>query len=549
MSITSTTVIKLNANTQLNTPADLRKLTDGEAMKQLVSDSYGQLDIPETFEALVDCGKLLQLALFAADEQPCSDNILLILSKYQNLVHKSFETCHSFITSSIIALGKHKEALEILGFAEDSEVVEMLPDVLEYLADCYNTASEMESKANEQAQDVGGVTDIAEGALIQANKDHLASVEKNKNYDEMIGKLNAEKKKNEELLKRYNSAVEQLAKDKNEAAQAASTARDRAFALDLTGAIMGGIGDMAKLYASCKKPMYIAGQVGAQLLGGDKDATNGGQTTGNNASTGTVPSALDSEVMKQQAEVTKNEELVEDAKKSPDADTPEGKEKIQQAEENAQAAKDSLENTKKLLSDAAQRQSSNAVGLEEKAAMLSKKYYEMLDAQNEAAAEQAKNLETLKTMSRDKTQVEQAIFLLRFAHGILGKVKTTFLQVKTFWALLVQDCKTIASMKSSIMKDGGKLTADANERRFKFFKTKFNEDIVRGGQNWACVGRVSILAYDAVVEARKTVDGVMENLPKDTVTTEVLTKLINQCEPRIRTEALKHKGKSPPKAI
>jgi len=527
-SIITKPVYELNAETELSTPADLRKLTDSEAMEKMVADNYGQFDIGESFESLVDCGELLQLALYAADEQPCSTNILQIISRYQNVVNQSFVTCNSFITSSIIALKKHQEALEILGFAENSDFIDLLPDALDCLAECFHTATEMEKKALEQAESVGEVTGFAEEALLQANEDHLKNVKGKKDYETQIGKMNAEQAANDERLKSYNSAIKELSEEKKEAAEQATQERNKSFALDLVGAVFGGVGNVAKLFVAAKKPMLLAGV--------DTD-------------TGTVPSPLDDVVLKQKEEVTIQQEHLDAAMESPDADTPEGKEKIETLKDEAEAAKESLENTRKSINAAAERHSQQSMGLEEKASSLSKKYYEMLDAQRDAAALQVKNLEELKNLSRDKSEVERAIFLLIFAKGILGKVKTTFLTVKTFWSLLADDCKNIGNCKSSIITNGTRLKTDTKESMITFHKKKFKDNIIHAGQQWACVGRVCIIAYDATDKATKTVNGIMSKLPTGTVTVERLDELINQCEPRIKAEALKHKGKVPPKAI
>ena len=234
----------------------------------------------------------------------------------------------------------------------------------------------------------------------------------------------------------------------------------------------------------------------------------------------------------------------------------EGKKNIEEARAKLDVAKQTLTNTKDALSKVAQNQQDNATNLEEKAAVLSKKYYKMVEKEAQTAAQQAKNIEFLKNMKHEATYVEQAIFLLQFSYGILGSVKTTFLNIKTFWELLAIECKKIADMKGEIEDWGQKVIGAAESatgddvatsklKKYGKYKGFFTEKIVRSGQTWAGVGRVSLNAYDAITDARGTVDGIMMKLPTGKVSEEALLNLISKIEPRIQQKVLMYKDNGP----
>ena len=552
----STAIVTFNEETQLSTPADLRRLTDTPGMTQMIKDTYGKIDLDETFRSLIDCGKMLQIALTASGDQPCSKDILLILSKYQNLVHDSTVTSHKFVNASIQALQRHKDAIEILGFTEPEQLVEMFPDVLGELVKCYDTATEMKKEAGAAAANVDAVTVLAESALISAKNDLGTNAQKKKEVQEQIDNMKAEEAANSLLLEKYSSAVTELGQEKRDAAKEAARARDRAFALDMTAAVLGSLTSMAEMYASATQPTYIAGKAAGNLTGGENNsnstpADNNVQRTG----TGTS-SVMNDDLLTLEKDVNERQLLLEQAEKRDDAETPDGKKKIEEARTKLDVAKQTLENTKNALSKVAENQQNSAANLEEKAAMLSKRYYEMVEKEAQTAAEQAKNIEFLKNMKHEATFVEQAIFLLQFSYGILGSVKTTFLNIKTFWELLAIECKKIADMKAEIEDWGQKViraaesatgddVATSKLKMYGKYKGFFTEKIVRSGQSWAGVGRVSLNAYDAITDARATVDSVMMKLPTGKVSEEALLDLISTIEPRIQQKVLMYKDNSP----
>ena len=71
---------------------------------------------------------------------------------------------------------------------------------------------------------------------------------------------------------------------------------------------------------------------------------------------------------------------------------------------------------------------------------------------------------------------------------------------------------------------------------------------MQGGQNWAVAGSVSLVAYNSILNAKKTIDGVMEKLPVDASEHE-LKAMIKRMSPRFQTKhmGIVNKLKSVPK--
>jgi hypothetical protein len=539
----TSSIISLSSDLKLEVPNDLRHLTNSPKFDQLVKDKYGAIDVKETLESLVDCGQMLQIALTAADDQPCSLPIIAILSKYQNLVHSCTVTSSNFIAASLLALRDIKDAWDLLHGIENEELVECLPDILQNLANSFETAKGMAEKADKIASEVGAVSDLAEEAIISAKKDQNTNAEANLKIDKQLQEAKAGAKATEHLLKSYGIRLKELSDEKSKAAQAAAQARERQFALDITGAIMGGLGKIAdnatSAFIAAKNPFATAASSAATAASTTSHDASTGKS--NNTSSNTNLPQIDTLAL--ESEVEKQKQLLTDAESAPDKDSADGKKLIEDRKHELKVATDSLKNVGEALRDVANNQKELSMSLEEKESQLTKLYYQIAETEAKKAAEQQKNLEEMKHMKTNKTQLEQTIFLLHFSYGIMGEVKTTFMNAKTFWELLASECKMISDMKKSTMANGDKVSELASSEKksaLKMYKKKFGEGIARSAMSWAGVGRVSLDAHDAIVDARLVTDAVMKALPTGKATEDSINKLIKQIEPRIAMKVKNH---------
>ena len=176
-----------------------------------------------------------------------------------------------------------------------------------------------------------------------------------------------------------------------------------------------------------------------------------------------------------------------------------------------------------------------ALSLEAKHADLQKQYYAMVDSQAQVAADQAGIVSRLGSMRENHTAIQQSIILLGFTLSILAGVKTTFLNVATFWSILAGECSELIKMKDEIKEDYKNYMAslkDEDDPYQDMYKDTLREVIMNGGQKWAAVGSVCLDAHDGILAAKDTVDGVMCAIPANASKQE-LQILISGMEPRL----------------
>lgn len=541
-STTSTDLITLKPEMRLKTIEDLRALTSGAKFKVEVANTYGKIDLHDSFESFVDAGIMLEVACAAADGQNCRKDVVGVMSDYQDVVHSNLVTCNKFILNSISALDNHRRAIEFLAMLEQGDDItleDVLEPVLDALADCYDVAANMSSEADAAAKLVGNLSTKAAGALKQATDDHTTNTKKNEETQQKIDELAASTEAMEELITKYQKKLLELQGEKVQAAKDAQVARDRQFALDLTEGIFSHMGDVADAFVKCINPgLSMADSAGENILGPPTTGSEEGKTP--TAPTAGVPisgAGANSQIDDLEGQVAAQETLVDGAKKAENSDTADGKKKIQDQENILEALKNSLKTAKDMWSDMTKNQQGVAQSIQEKESMLSKMYYEMAEKEMAKAQQQKMDLATLSTMKVNKTELERTIFLLGFTMGIMGEVKTTFLNCKTFWELLAEQCKLLADCKKNIIGDGSKMLESKVKERI--YKEQFRRGVTNGAYRWASVGRVCIDAYDGIVHAKDTVDDAMSNLIISPID---LDDAIRSLAPRIQSKIELHRA-------
>lgn len=300
-------LITLDSETEIETQNDLRTLTDNEGMKAYVKSTYSEIDLKKTFGELVDCGKLLQIAYAAAGNQPCSVDILAILSKYQDAVHHSTITAHEFVQTSIKALNCHKEALELVELADDDEeMIESNEEAIAPLIQCYEYAHEMEKKALTAADKITELKELTVKAMDTTKKDTVRVTQENKELGAEIIEMKAQSKALEASAERYNNVVNKLEKEKDEAGRQAAEARSEA------NSFMGIIKDLGAAVVPVAT-MAVEGYCSSLV------PTNNG---GNEA-----------DMIDAKAKSDRAQSILESAETDKDKDTPEGRKKIKKAKQ------------------------------------------------------------------------------------------------------------------------------------------------------------------------------------------------------------------------
>lgn len=101
-----------------------------------------------------------------------------------------------------------------------------------------------------------------------------------------------------------------------------------------------------------------------------------------------------------------------------------------------------------------------------------------------------------------KNTVEEAVALLHTVLQLMGKIKTTYANVKMFWTAVSKESTMLAEKANNLNE-----FADLGDRKM------LEENVRVSAQSWACLGYVSNQAHRAMIEAKEHVDGVMSALP------------------------------------
>jgi len=501
--------------------SELKDVTKSEAMQKYIKESFANVNMRETFSHLVDCGSLLQIALTAAGEQPCSVGVLRTLSEYQNIVGDSMVVSGAFVEGTLVALRGHVAAAQAF---DEAETAEDLADGLEELGACATLACNMAAKSDELATKVDKLMKLAEECLTQAKQDSVNNSEQSKKIADKLADLQAEKAGREKTLDLLESDLQDaIEKDQKMAAKAAE-ARDRQFKLEMTGAILGSVGNvaiamnpicsMSSVLRSCKQVEPKKETASEQM---EMELAN-----------------LREKTRSVHGELENLNSKLKSAENAEDKETLDGKKKITDLEEQIEKQKKIAQQIQETMSNLSAAMDRRAVSLEEQEAQASKMRHELSKQRNQLAGALAKNITEMETMRADKTQVEQTVITLASCMRTMGMVKTTFISTKMFWEMVASKCHMLAGMKENFERTGKQAGKDMDRGHVERGKKKLMDCVFQSAQCWAGVGSVCLEAHTAINDAREKVNGVMCKLPSGEATEQEIKKLIGDMQPRLR---------------
>lgn len=552
---TTTAIISLSDGSfvSLKTKDDLRALTSKPELIDYVNRTYKNIDVKDALEKLVDCGKLLQVALTAAGDQPCNVPILEILSKYQNFVHECTTTSDKFINASFKSIKVFKGLFdEIIETEDDDELVEIGPDLIGDLSTCFKIAEEMARTANEAAEKSGILVNLAENAMIQARKDSNANTEKNKQIQQQIDEMKAEQSATETMLGEFASTLIELEADRERARSDLSEARDREFSLKMVSAVGNIVNQFVSngtkalaTAAAIYNPTSPAMSDGPNMSAAVPTQATASQEKNHQSSTaGSKMTKESKSVVSESSSATDPEiylrtqkTLLEQARSASNKDTTAGKAKIEELEEKVFAVEEQLKTLSKEPNAGSNDESgkSSTVLLAEKEAKLTKMVYELKERKTKATAAQQKYITRLSSMDVELDDLEKTIFLLQFTMQIMGQIKTVFLNVKTIWEMLGSQVLSVAEGKELDLANVEKLAnADVSSSRKKRFRKKLLVNIQEYALIWTGVGRISYDSFDTITNAKLVTDGVMTKLPRGKASKEKGEELIQSLDIRLQ---------------
>merc|ERR1712150_458795 len=149
-----------------------------------------------------------------------------------------------------------------------------------------------------------------------------------------------------------------------------------------------------------------------------------------------------------------------------------------------------------------------------------------LEAQKrEQNGELKKTLAEMQGMNTTHTEVEKTVVCLSACVQTLGKIVTTFANVKLFWQCVANHSKSLADLNKTLI-DEVKVfeAADADEQELS--KDDITDMLSESAVNWAALGQINQEAHKAMVSAKTNTDKLMIDLPDgDTTNAKIGTTL------------------------
>lgn len=482
---------------------------DNFAVQCQERSSMHSINPEQTFKQLMQCADLLQVALTAAGREKCSIPITRIISKYQDTLTVCVQTSGSFVDACIMALKFHK--LVQKAFEKGKPAL-----AFKQYEKCAELAHQMADGAKTVADQVGVLKDDATEALVQAKEDMVGNAAEKDRIEQMLVTARADEAKMNSQLSSLAAELDEVKEEESKLAAAASAQRDRAFTMEIVGAIVGGVAKIATGVVTGP-----AGAVAGMLGAGDKaQAPAAGQA----AAPAAAPSGDGDmkEILNQKREVEGNlsalkSQLSELEKPSnKEAATPEGKKKIGDLKDQITAEEAKLQDMKSLTSKLADRCSNRAESLEAKEACATARKRELNNMEREQNAQLKQTVEEMKGMTTKKSKVEQTLLCLDTTFKTMGQIKTAFNKVEAFWRAVAGQCDQLAKLKD-VMADEFEL-ADS----FEDIRDSFQSSAIQ----WAALGMVNYKAHMQMIHAKEGVDSKMCALPGGEVNPTLVDNMV-----------------------
>jgi len=486
------------------------------------NQQFNEADITKTFHMLIDCAGLLQLALTAAGNQPCSVHILEALSRYQSLISDSTVTCGVFINNSMRALELHKNATKTLKITSNPAMVNRAFGMLKQTTDL---ACEMANNAKILSEKTDILRHIAETALVEAQRDSTRNEAEKAKIENDLNDLRASQASLNSLVASLEQDSEEVQSQLSKKLKDAESLRNKEFALKLLGTVTQTVATIA------------TGPLGALMTMGQRQQSEA-KESGNNAS-GPETSASEEvtarvEKEKLKCDIESMAQRLEVLKKSPE--TPDLKAQIDDLE-SKKAEKEKEYRQLPVENKLARLYGERADTLEGQIDKLESVKYEIKKNLREQKAGLAKNLEIMGTMKQTMTTVQQAIFNLSFCVRALGIVKTAFDQAYVFWSTLQKQCSAISNMSADFEFANASLVEVGLEpNEMNEFKAMAIDSIFNSALSWLITCSVCLEASQAVVSASNKTNEIMCSLPTEQASSEKLNGLINQLKENLSAD-------------
>ena len=449
------------------------------------------IDVTHVMECLTNVGDLIHVAVSGSNGHPCSVPVTAMLCDYQALVKMSHRTTGQFAEASLEALKFHKFAIKLLQKKQFDLSLKMLGRTSELAKAMVVVSQGLVDESQKLC------TECRE-ALISATSDgvstHVAQNENAKRLAESKATQAKLRAKDIELQRAHKEIEEK----EREAAGRLKDARNRQFILGLAKAIV------KTAVSFPTKSAGLARMVLSGLL----------SVRGNGAQEPAVPEnvyikeLIDLKLKLKSVIDSKNEKIsekeaeldrAEDDKKADDLkrELETLKTELKKHEAEAKNIVEFIETTQK----GAKSEIEAEAEMQMRYAQQAFEYRKELIATN---AELAESLERLKGATEKNDQLEMAVRSLELVTITLGKVKTTFENVKIYWEQVRQNCHELTGV-ANVWGD--------QDVAFALGEAEFNRALVDSAWNWLVQIKTYREAYLSMKDVDSKIDSIVCSLP------------------------------------
>ena len=193
--------------------------------------TFYTINVEDAMKKLSQVGQLLKLAVSGSKGFPCSQEVLTVLSNYQDLVKDSVITSSTFVEVVLKSLNFHKIALVLADKDKGDKALAILEN-------CAELAGKMETESEKLVQKADQLSNLSVSALLSANGNYVGSEEKKK---EMIERANKIKENLDKMKTRARDLEKATVEAEAESEKAAKEAQEKETVVLISG-FLGPIG-------------------------------------------------------------------------------------------------------------------------------------------------------------------------------------------------------------------------------------------------------------------------------------------------------------------
>eukprot|EP00929_Paragymnodinium_shiwhaense_P090339 TRINITY_DN5048_c0_g1_i8.p1 TRINITY_DN5048_c0_g1~~TRINITY_DN5048_c0_g1_i8.p1 ORF type:complete len:576 (-),score=197.65 TRINITY_DN5048_c0_g1_i8:361-2088(-) len=512
---------------------DLLAVSEGNAaIANIEQTQYQKLNVEQTFGDLVLCGQLLRSAVTAAGKESCSTPVLAVVTDYQTLCNSSAVASTQFVDACVTSLKYHKLAFK--AFSKDKPEAGM-----KHLEKCGGLAKAMSEAAGGLVEQAQKVTGKAETALLAAQDNVVMRAEEKQQLEKALNEVKAMQAGIDSTLEDLKAQIEEAREDETKFAKQAASERDKELAMTLASGLMQTVGSVAlAAIPGCAVSKALTAAAGGALPQTNQGTPKGGYSGvpaagGSDGSPGAADAAAtkaaleaaNEEKREIKAQIAKLRVEMKQLQQSDKATSVEGKQRIEEIKEELKILNENNDKMAAAFDKIAGTAAAHAKSLDQKEALATaerRKLQGLLREQNAALKESVAKMDGMK---ENLSELQQILLVLKTVVQVMGKIVTTFKNVKLFWTCVQGHCMKLKDTNDIMLLIWKEADEDEKESEgFDVIKSQFYESVA----GWCALGMISHKANKAIVDAKEFIDEeVMCKLPGGEVAYGKVKEMIN----------------------